>query len=114
MVWLLNLTRMRVCCGGSLDIQCIYIYGGIMHAKIQRWGNSAAVRLPASILKAMDLGSGDTLEIGVEEGALILTPVKARPRYQLSELLAQCDLNAPQDDELVAWNSSKPVGNEAW
>jgi len=80
-----------------------------MHAKIQRWGNSAAVRLPASILKAMDLGSGDTLEIGVEEGALILTPVKARPRYQLSELLAQCDLNAPQDEELAAWNRRPPV-----
>ncbi len=85
-----------------------------MHAKIQRWGNSAAVRLPASILKAMDLGSGDTLEIGVEDGTLILTPVKVRPRYQLSELLAQCDLSAPQDEELAAWNGSKPVGNEAW
>lgn len=85
-----------------------------MHTKIQRWGNSAAVRLPASILKAMDLGSGDTLDIAVENGALKLTPVKVRPRYQLAELVAQCDLDAAHDEELGAWEGDGAAGNEAW
>ena len=85
-----------------------------MHVKIQRWGNSAAVRLPASLLKEMTLRSGDILDIGVEGEALTLTPVRTRPRYSLSELLAQCDLDAPQEAGLAAWDDAKPVGNEAW
>ena len=37
----------------------------------------------------------------------------AKPHYSLSELLAQCDLNAPLSDEDRAWLDALPVGCEA-
>ncbi|MEE4461179.1 PbsX family transcriptional regulator, partial [Azotobacter chroococcum] len=36
-----------------------------------------------------------------------------KPHYKLADLMAQCDLNAPEPAELAAWNSMQPVGREA-
>lgn len=35
-----------------------------------------------------------------------------RPKYKLSELVAECDLNAPVPDELRHWEAMEPVGRE--
>jgi len=56
--------------------------------KLQKWGNSAAVRLPAEILKQLDMKIGDTLETEIRDNELVVRAVK-RPRYRLAELLAQ-------------------------
>ena len=34
--------------------------------QVSRWGNSLAVRLPASVVKALELKEGDEIEIGVK------------------------------------------------
>lgn len=98
------------------DIHCRYINQGqvLMHIKIQRWGNSAAVRLPVNVLKDLDLGSGDVLDLNVERGALLMKPVKEKLRFDLADLVAQCNLQAPRDSELEAWDRMTQVGNEAW
>ncbi|WP_423164528.1 AbrB/MazE/SpoVT family DNA-binding domain-containing protein [Stenotrophomonas maltophilia] len=85
-----------------------------MHIKIQRWGNSAAVRLPVNVLKDLELGSGDVLDLNVERGALLMKPVKEKLRFELADLVAQCDLQSPKDSELEAWDGTTQVGNEAW
>ena len=41
----------------------MYINGGTM--QVAKWGNSLAVRLPASVVKALQLGEGDDIEIQV-------------------------------------------------
>ncbi|MEE4463181.1 AbrB/MazE/SpoVT family DNA-binding domain-containing protein, partial [Azotobacter chroococcum] len=43
-----------------------------MEVKIQQWGNSAAIRLPASVLKQMSLASGDVLSLDVTPEAITL------------------------------------------
>jgi antitoxin ChpS len=85
-----------------------------MEVKIQQWGNSAAIRLPSTVLKQMSLVSGDVLLLNVDSAAeaITLKPAKAKLRYQLADLMAQCDLEAPEPVELAAWNSMPAVGRE--
>ncbi len=84
-----------------------------MQVKIQQWGNSAAIRLPSTVLKQMSLASGDVLTLDVSEQAITLKPVRSKPHYRLSELMAQCDLDAPEPAELADWNAMPAVGREA-
>lgn len=84
-----------------------------MHVKIQQWGNSAAIRLPSTVLKQMGLVSGDVLMLDVSADAITLKPAKAKPRYRLADLMAQCDLSAQESTELAAWDAMPPVGREA-
>ncbi|NQD54537.1 AbrB/MazE/SpoVT family DNA-binding domain-containing protein [Pseudomonas sp. CM25] len=83
-----------------------------MQIKIQQWGNSAAIRLPAAVLKQMRLGVGSTLNLDATGEALVLKPVRSKPKYTLEELMAQCDLNAPEPEDLAVWNAMRPVGRE--
>ncbi|HEN8801169.1 AbrB/MazE/SpoVT family DNA-binding domain-containing protein [Pseudomonas sp. CM27] len=84
----------------------------LMQIKIQQWGNSAAIRLPAAVLKQMRLGVGSTLNLDATGEALVLKPVRSKPKYTLEELMAQCDLNAPEPEDLADWNAMRPVGRE--
>jgi antitoxin ChpS len=85
-----------------------------MDVKIQQWGNSAAIRLPSTVLKQMSLVRGDVLLLSVDPDAQAITlkPARAKPRYKLSDLMAQCDLTAPRLAELGAWNAMPAVGRE--
>jgi antitoxin ChpS len=86
-----------------------------MEVKIQQWGNSAAIRLPATVLKQMSMASGDVLVLDMDEAAksLVLKLAKVKPHYRLTDLMAQCDLSASEPRELAAWNAMQPVGREA-
>jgi antitoxin ChpS len=52
-----------------------------MEVKIQQWGNSAAIRLPSTLLKQMSLVSGDVLLLNVDPDAQAITlkPTRAKP-----------------------------------
>ena len=67
--------------------------------------------VPPTLLDVLNLGVGAKVDIGVEEGRLIVTP-KTRPSYSLEELIAQCDDTVPDDDGDRAWLDAPPVGNE--
>lgn len=84
-----------------------------MDLKIQKWGNSAAIRLPISLLKKHNLQYGDALTVMEIDEAFTIKLVKAKPSYTLAELLEQCDPNAPEPDDLAAWNEMGNVGREA-
>jgi antitoxin ChpS len=83
-----------------------------MEVKIQQWGNSAAIRLPATVLKQMSLSSGDVLVLDVSAQVMTLKPAKSKPHYRLVDLMANCDLNAPEPAELAEWNAMTPTGRE--
>lgn len=83
-----------------------------MRIKIQQWGNSAAIRLPSAALKQMGLISGDILSLDVSEQTMTLTPLRAKPHYRLEDLMAQCDVNAPEPEDLAAWKAMQPTGRE--
>ena len=57
-----------------------------MRGVIKKWGNSAAIRLPAPLLKSLRLGIEDPVDMRLENGCIVLQPVLTDD-YSLSELL---------------------------
>jgi len=80
----------------------------VMRIEVQKWGNSAAVRLPAHVLKALGLVLGDHLELSTEGGQIVLA--RAQPEYKLDDLLA----GITKANRHAAVEFGPPVGGEAW
>jgi antitoxin MazE len=76
---------------------------------IRKWGNSLAIRFPQTVLAQLNLQVDGEVEISVNEGRLILSPVK-KPKYTLDELLAQIPPESVHDE----LDFGKPVGKEVW
>ena len=79
-----------------------------MRAKIVKWGNSLALRLPKNIAADPRLYEGAAVDLRVEGDALVITP--SRPKIELSDLLSQ--LKPEHRHEEVDWNA--PKGEEEW
>jgi antitoxin MazE len=58
-----------------------------MKAVVKKWGNSAAVRIPAAVMTAAGLKLDQQVDIREDDGRVIIEPL-ARPEYDLAELLA--------------------------
>ena len=82
-----------------------------MRATVSRWGNSAAVRLPARLLAEAGLGAGDAVELRLEDGRIVIAPVPAPgPVPDLDALIA-----AITPETLHAEADFGPAaGREAW
>ena len=83
-----------------------------MELSIQKWGNSAAVRLPTELLSMLKASLGDKLSVDVRPEGVMLKA--KRPAYSLASLVAQCDMSAPEPADMAAWSNVKQVGREAW
>ena len=57
-----------------------------MRARVERWGNTLAVRLPSEVAADAGLHEGCTVDLEGAPGVLRLLPVP--PAYTLEELLA--------------------------
>ena len=83
-----------------------------MHTtNLREVGGSVMLAVPPVLLDVLELRAGAKVDIGIEDGRLIVAP-RTKPSYTLDELLAQCDETAPADHEDRAWLEAKPVGNE--
>jgi antitoxin MazE len=79
-----------------------------MKSSIKKWGNSLALRLPASALGGTVFELDLEVDVRVEGDRLIIEPM--RPRVSLAELL---DKVTPENRyDLVDWGP--PVGKEVW
>lgn len=47
-----------------------------MQTEIKKWGNSAVVRLPATVLSELHLIVGSRIELKHENGRLVIQPVR--------------------------------------
>ena len=83
-----------------------------MELAIQKWGNSAAVRLPTELLGLLKAALGDKLSVEVHPDGIVLRT--KRKVYSLAELVAQCDTNAEEPEDMAIWNTLKPMGREVW
>lgn len=82
-----------------------------MITKVQKWGNSQGLRLSRELLSDVEIDIGDSVDVAVRDGALVVTPVRrVRGRVDLKELIARI----PEDykPEEVDWGP--PVGGEVW
>ncbi len=85
-----------------------------MRTEIKKWGNSAALRLPAATLAKAGLEVNSPVEIDAAEGKLVVSAVDV-PQYSLEELLAQCPpKKMVLTDEDKRWLGSEPLGKEIW
>lgn len=83
-----------------------------MTTKIQKWGNSSAIRIPKSLMQASGLVQGGEVAIEFRDGLLTVKPKKQK-EYTLKELLK--GMTKENRHELVDWGPD--VGNEileAW
>lgn len=80
-----------------------------MLTRVQKWGNSIALRIPKAFADEMHITADTAVEMTIEDGKLVINPV-TQPEYALEDLLA---LITPENihDE-VDWGA--PVGREAW
>jgi len=79
-----------------------------MKTAIGKWGNSLAIRLPRSIASELELREGTPVELRTEGGVLVIR--EARPRYRLTDLLAQTNSGNLHGE--VDWGL--PQGEEEW
>ena len=56
-----------------------------MEARIAKWGNSCGIRLPNSIIKALNMGEGTTVDIHVEKDYIVVSKTKS---YKLNGAFA--------------------------
>lgn len=76
-------------------------------SKLGRWGNSFAVRIPAHLIKELELSEGETLLIEVQGKEMVVKPDKGN---RLEDLIGEI---TPQNVHgEVDWG--KREGNEVW
>ena len=79
-----------------------------MTAKIQKWGNSLALRLPSAVAQQIHVREGASVKLELEDGTLRIS--SARARYRLGDLLKKVKPgNLHTDGD---WG--QPKGREIW
>ena len=80
-----------------------------IHSKVQKWGNSLALRIPKAFALEVGLYEDAPVEVSVRQGHLIVAPVKA-PTYALADLVSGISRrNAHAEVDL-----GPSQGREAW
>ena len=80
-----------------------------MQTRVQKWGNSLAVRIPKSCATETHLDQNTVVEVSVEDGRIILAP-SAPAKPTLSSLLEGVNKkNCHGEIE-----SGQAAGREAW
>jgi len=78
-----------------------------MRVELSKWGNSAAVRVPAGALADAGLHIGQALNLRAEGGRLVLEPAAE----SLEDLLSRI---TPQNCHALVFDEDRPVGAEVW
>jgi antitoxin MazE len=78
-----------------------------MRTSVKKWGNSAAIRLPAGVMEAARLQVESAVDVRVEGGRIVIDAVRA-PEYDLQTLVA--GITPENLHEETDWGP--PVGRE--
>ncbi len=77
--------------------------------RIQRWGNSLALRIPKSFADEVGLHKETPVDVSLSDGKIVITPV-ARPKPTLKQLLAR----VTRENLHHEVDTGAALGNEAW
>ena len=80
-----------------------------MKARVQKWGNSLALRIPRSFADEVGLQQETPVELTLAEGKLVITPAPA-PRPTLEALLAGITRNNLHREV----ETGPAAGSESW
>jgi len=84
-----------------------------MQTTVRKLGNSAGLIIPKPMLTELGLSPGDAVDCVLDEGRLVLTPVKPAPRTgwaEASRIIAEAGDDTPvwpefanADDDALRW-----------
>lgn len=80
-----------------------------MKTRVQKWGNSLALRIPRPLAAGANVSAGTTVDIELRDGRLIVERTHA-PHYDLDDLLAGIDTTNLHAETATG----VPVGREIW
>lgn len=80
-----------------------------MQAKIKKWGNSLALRIPKSFALNANLRQDELVDISVDKERIIIIPI-GKKEYSLNDLLA----GVSEDNLHGEFDTGDPVGKEIW
>jgi len=80
-----------------------------MKSKVQKWGNSLAVRIPKPFAVEMKLVEDSSIQMMVKEGVLVIVP-EPEGDWSLEALLSGITPENLHDE----WETGGPEGRERW
>ena len=80
-----------------------------MEVLVKKWGNSAAVRIPASVLDAAQLKLEQPVDVREEQGRIVIEPKRART-FALADLVRRITPANLHD----AVDTGPAQGREVW
>ena len=79
-----------------------------MKTRVQKWGNSLAVRIPKHMIRETGLEYNAAVEMKVDDGKLVIQRTDEAPT--LESILAK----VTKDNLHAAVDTGEAVGNEVW
>jgi antitoxin MazE len=80
-----------------------------MLTKVQKWGNSLALRIPKTFAHDAQLENDSTVEMSFVDGQIVIKPVLKRS-WTLDQLLT----GVTKDNLHTETDTGEAMGNEAW
>ena len=81
-----------------------------MLAKVQKWGNSLAFRLPKVLADEAQIQHNSPVEITVRDHTIVIEPVRGKRTYGLDQLLSEV---TPENCHGET-DFGTPAGKEIW
>jgi len=80
-----------------------------MKTRVQKWGNSLALRIPKSFADEVGLQKETDVEVSLADGKIVVARL-AKPKLTLEQLLSKVTKDNLQDKV----DTGSAVGNETW
>jgi antitoxin MazE len=81
----------------------------VVQGVVKKWGNSAAVRIPASVLEAAHVRVDQPVDVREEQGRIVIEPLHPAS-YDLAALVA----GITDENRHEAVETGPPAGQEVW
>jgi len=80
-----------------------------MLTKVQKWGNSLALRIPKAFALDAQLDNDSVVEVSLVDGQIVIKPVQS-PTWTLEKLLAGVN----SENIHTEADTGEAIGNEVW
>ncbi|MCD6533135.1 MAG: AbrB/MazE/SpoVT family DNA-binding domain-containing protein [Deltaproteobacteria bacterium] len=80
-----------------------------MQVKIQKWGNSLALRIPKAFALNVNIKQNELVDLSVNNGEIVIKPI-IQKEYSLKELLDGISENNLHGE----FDTGAPAGKEVW
>ena len=83
-----------------------------MEVVLRKYGNSTVAVLPPAVLRDLGIAAGQAMTLATTpDGEIVLA---RKRRFNLAEMIAQCDLKAAPPADTALWDAARPAGQEVW